>query len=147
VSLFEKRETLRGSFFNSLYALRVLGLGISPTTKRHITGAPYEQNFAALEDLVALAERHGTKVVLYNAPVNPAVSMFYEEEYAAHVARLAKLCADHAIPFADLATAVPAERWGYWIDGPDPIHFDEEAHRIMHGHLVEAFADSLLELR
>jgi hypothetical protein len=146
VALFKNRETLRSSFLNTLYALRAKGLGISPTTRRHITGAPYEQNIAALADLIDLAQRHGAKVMLYNAPVNPAVSMFYEDEYAGFVARLVEISSAKDVPFVDLAAAVPAERWGYWIDGPDPIHFDEQAHYLMRDHLVAAFAGPLLAL-
>jgi hypothetical protein len=146
VALFRRRETLRESFLGALYAVRVRGLGISPTSRRHIVGPPLAQNFAALADLISLARQRGTRVLLYNAPVNPAVSMFFEEEYGGYVARLAQLCREKGVPFADLATAVPAERWGYWIDGPDPIHFDEQAHRIMHDRLVEAFGPLLLSL-
>lgn len=133
VELFARREKLRGSFLELLYLTRVNLLHVTPTTRRHITGHPLEQSFAALTDLIELAQRHGARVALYNAPVNPAVDMFFPDEYAGFVERLRALCNERGVAFADLATAVPAERWGYWIDGPDPIHFDAQAHEIAAG--------------
>ncbi len=144
VELFQRRQKLKSSLFGSLYAVRVRALGISPTTRRHITGAPLEQNFAALEDLITLARSKGAEVFVYNAPTNPAVDMFYPDEYAAYLARLERLAAGHGASFADFGHAVPAEHWGYWIDGPDPIHFDDEGHAIIHHLLTERFAPLLL---
>jgi len=134
--LFAAREQRKASFLNMLYVMRVQVLGISPTTRRHITGAPLEQNLQALEDLIALAKRHGSEILLYNAPVNPAIDMFYPEEYEGYVNRLSALCGREKVPFADLFDAVPAELWGYWIDGPDPIHFSEQGHRVVHARLA-----------
>jgi lysophospholipase L1-like esterase len=145
VALFANREQRKASFLQTLYVLRVHLLGISPTSRRHIAGAPLEQNFEALEDIVALAKRHGTQVLVYNAPVNPAVDMFFPEEYAAYVQRLRALCAGEGIPFADLATAVPENLWGYWIDGPDPIHFNAEGHRVIHARLEAELLPDLAE--
>ena len=65
--------------------------------------------------------------------------MFYEEEYASYVKRLRRLAAAEATAFADLSDAVPGAQWGYWIDGPDPIHFDEEGHRTLAARLDDAF--------
>ncbi len=144
VTLFHQREKLKSSLLGALYALRVRGLGISPTTRRHITGAPLEQNLAALADLVALARSKGAKVFVYNAPTNPAVDMFYADEYRSYLDRTMALCAAHGATFADFGHAVPAEHWGFWIDGPDPIHFDDEGHAIIHRLLTEEFAPLVL---
>jgi hypothetical protein len=146
VPLYQDRAERRTSFLSALYSARVWGLGISPTTRRHITGAPFEQNIAALLDLILLARGSGSAVFVYNAPVNPVVDMFYPDEYEAYLARLSTICREHDVPFADLANAVPAERWGYWFDGPDPIHFDEHAHQVVHDRLFEAFSSGLLAL-
>jgi hypothetical protein len=29
----------------------------------------------------------------------------------------------------DFETIVPAERWGRWFNGPDPLHLGREAHK------------------
>lgn len=145
VSLFERRQQLRGAFLRLLYLARVHLLRISPTTRRHITGKPFEQNMAALKDLIELAQRHGARVVLYNAPVNPAIDMFFPAEYRGFLKRLRQLCATHAVPFADLADAVPREHWGYWIDGPDPIHFDAQAHRLVAEVLQRKLGPALIK--
>ena len=143
--LYRERQRRKESFLEFLYLARVAALRISPTTRRHITGQPLLANFAALRELARLARGAGARVYIYNAPVNPAVSMFYEEEYAAYLARLRDLAAAEGARFADLADAVPADQWGYWIDGPDPIHFDERGHRTLAGRLTEAFAADLAE--
>jgi lysophospholipase L1-like esterase len=70
--------------------------------------------------------------------------MFYEDEYRAYLVRLRELAAEQDARFADLADAVPAGQWGYWIDGPDPIHFDEQGHQTMARRLSEAFGADLL---
>lgn len=134
--LFRRREESKGFFLATLYAVRVRALGISPRTKRHIAGAPLEQNLAALEDLMALARERGARVLVYNAPTNPAVDMFFAEEYADYLERLAALAAKHGATFEDLGHAVPADHWGYLIDGPDPIHFDEIGHTMVHDKLL-----------
>jgi lysophospholipase L1-like esterase len=145
VPLYRQRESRKAEFLLDLYTIRVLGLGISPTTRRHILGQPLAQNFAAMTDLLRLARASGALVLVYNAPVNPAVSMFYEDEYRAYVERLRALAAAESAVFADLATAVPRDLWGYWIDGPDPIHVSEGGHGVIATRLDEAFGPRLAE--
>jgi hypothetical protein len=141
---YHYREERKASFLNSLYLLRVSGLRVSPTSRRHITGQPLEANTAALEDLVALALKSGARVFIYNAPINPAVSMFYESEYQEYLTRLRALAHREKVSFVDLAGAVPADQWGYWIDGPDPIHIAETGHRTLATALVDSFGEELL---
>jgi hypothetical protein len=145
VPLYRERESRKAAFLTDLYLLRVLGLGISPTTRRHILGQALTQNFAALTDLLRLARASGARVLVYNAPVNPDVTMFYEDEYLAYVDRLRSLAAAESAAFADLAAAVPRGMWGYWIDGPDPIHFSEGGHVLVAARLDEAFGPLLAE--
>jgi hypothetical protein len=147
VNLFRDREKYKAAFLDDIYMLRVSLLHVSPTSRRHITGLPYEENWSALVALVRLARSHGSRVLIYNAPVNPAVSMFYEAEYDSYVQRLVSLAGDDANGFVDLAHAVPAEDWGFWIDGPDPIHFNEQGHQAMADGLYAAFGPTLLSAR
>ena len=144
VPAFAHRFDRKVSFLATLYNLRVLTFRITPTTRRHIAGPPLEQSFAALADLIAEAKRHHAQVLVYNAPVNPAVDMFYPEEYAAYLKRLRALCSAENLVFTDLAETVPRELWGYWIDGPDPIHFNQEGHRIVNASLEREFLPSLV---
>jgi hypothetical protein len=137
--LYAKRQSHRTSFLNTLYLARVHALGISPTTKRNITGHPLAQNFEALEDLLDLAKNSGALIVVYNAPVNPGVDMFFKDEYEAYLARLTGLVESVGGHFADLGAAVEQEHWGYWIDGPDPIHFDERGHQELAVQFTAAF--------
>jgi hypothetical protein len=145
VPLFSQRADRRSHFLTMLYMARVHALGISPTTKRHITGEPLEVNFHALEDLIDMAVESGTTVLVYNAPVNPQISMFFEEEYAEYLHRLEALASNRGARLADLGDAVETAHWGYWIDGPDPIHFDEAGHAQLASRLADSFGSVLLD--
>lgn len=145
VPLYARRKDYKASFLLGLYSARVLALGISPTTKRHIIGQTFSSNWEALEDLVALARRHGARVFVYNAPTNPKVSMFYEDEYRDYIARLESLARSGDIVFADLGSAVSEGNWGFWVDGPDPIHFDREGHVELADALFAAFGGRISE--
>ncbi len=143
VPLYRRREEYKGSMLGCLYLTRVLLFNISPTTRRHITGTPLLDNFAALTDLVRLAKASGAGVYIYNAPVNPLVSMFYQEEYDAYLERLRRLAEAESASFANLPDIVPRDEWGYWVDGPDPIHFDEKGHQTLAARLDEAFGAAI----
>jgi hypothetical protein len=143
VPLYRRREEYKASMLGCLYLTRVLLFNISPTTRRHIIGTPLLDNFTALTDLVRLARASGASVYIYNAPVNPLVSMFYQDEYDAYLERIRRLAEAESAGFADLAAIVPSEEWGYWVDGPDPIHFDERGHRTLAARLDEAFGAAL----
>ena len=141
--LFAKREARKQNFLLALYFARVQALGISPTTRRHIVGQALHANMDALDDIVALAREHGAKVIIYNAPTNPSVSMFYEEEYEAYLSHIRALADSDGVFFADLGAAVSKEKWGYWVDGPDPIHFDRSGHVQLAESLAAAFLAAL----
>ncbi len=100
-------------------------------------------NFTALTDLVRLARASGAGVYIYNAPVNPLVSMFYQEEYDSYLERLRRLAEAESASFANLPDIVPRDEWGYWVDGPDPIHFDEKGHQTLAARLDEAFGAAI----
>jgi len=146
VPLYHARQQRKGNFLSVLYLLRVHMLQLRPTTKRHITGQPLAENLSALTDLVRLARASGAVTFIYNAPTNPAVSMFYEEEYRTYLDRLRALAKDESSYFADFSDAVPRDDWGYWIDGPDPIHFDERGHHTMAGRIDAAFGSQMAEV-
>ena len=141
--MFAERKMLKQSFLTGLYSARVLLLGISPTTKRHIAGQTFQANMDAFNDLVDLARGHGATVLIYNAPTNPDVSMFYADEYERYLASLRETAARTGAAFFDLGDAVSSENWGYWIDGPDPIHFNRQGHVELAAHLYGAFASAL----
>ncbi|MEP7127185.1 MAG: SGNH/GDSL hydrolase family protein, partial [Byssovorax sp.] len=143
VPLYRRREEYKNNMLVCLYLARVLVFKISPTTRRHITGTPLLDNFTALTDLVRLAKSSGASVFIYNAPVNPRVSMFFQEEYDAYLVRLRALAEAESAGFADVANLVPGDEWGYWVDGPDPIHFDEQGHQTLAGSLDASFGAAL----
>jgi hypothetical protein len=129
VPLHRNSDGLRTAFLETLYYARVRTLHVNPTTRRHIAGAPLVSNFDALDTLVSLATESGATVLIYNAPQNPRVSLYYDDEYKAYLARLEALASAHHALYLDLATAVPASEWGRWLDLPDPMHVDERGHQ------------------
>lgn len=143
VPLYRRREEYKNNMLVCLYLTRVLLFKISPTTRRHITGTPLLDNFTALTDLVRLAKSSGASVFIYNAPTNPRVSMFFQEEYDAYLTRLGALAEAESAGFVDLANLVPSDEWGYWVDGPDPIHFDEQGHKTLADRLDAAFGAAI----
>lgn len=147
VPLYRRREEYKNNMFMCLYLTRVLVFKISPTTRRHITGTPLLDNFTALTDLVRLAKSSGASVFIYNAPVNPRVSMFFQEEYDAYMTRLAALAESESTGFVDLANLAPSDEWGYWVDGPDPIHFDEQGHKTLADRLDAGFGAAIASPR
>ena len=147
IPLYRRREEYKNNMFVCLYLTRVLLFKISPTTRRHITGTPLLDNFTALTDLVRLAKSSGASVFIYNAPVNPRVSMFFQEEYDAYLTRLGALAEAESAGFVDLESLVPSDEWGYWVDGPDPIHFDEQGHKTLADRLDAAFGAAITSPR
>jgi len=142
--LYQTRETTRADLLGLLYSARVKFLGIKPTSKRHIVGAPVASNLDALRDLLRLARSYGTRVYVYNGPVNPKLSMFYEDEYRATVDAVRAAALDASGEFLDLGGAVPEGEWGYWMGGPDPIHFAEQGHFTVARRLDEAWGTSFV---
>jgi hypothetical protein len=143
VPLYHERDTLRTELLEALYYARVRMLNVSPTSQRHINGPPLTANFEALERLIAIARADGAEVLIYNAPENPAVQLYFSEEYADYLTRLQRLVKEHGARFIDLANAIPAEQWGYWVDRPDPVHVDEQGHVTLARLLDEAWGPLL----
>lgn len=141
--LYRLRGERRATLENALFHLRIRAFGLRPAGRRHVLGPPLAQNLAALEDLVRLARTSGARVLVYNAPLNPAVPLFYDDEYREYLDRLRRLARSESATFADLADALPPERWGYWIDAPDAVHFDEAGHQILAERFEEALGPAL----
>jgi hypothetical protein len=97
-----------------LSQLRNHWLGIKPTTARKMIPGRFAKNWAALEATVALAKSHGTRVVIYVAPLRNDVQIPYDEtEYTTFKARLLSEFADiPGVTVKDLERVVANELWG-----------------------------------
>jgi hypothetical protein len=112
--MWEARPEARGQIFLLLYQLRNHLLGIKPTTARKMIPGRFAKNWAALEATVALAKSHGTRVVIYVAPLRNDVQIPYDEtEYTTFKARLLSEFADiPGVTVKDLERVVANELWG-----------------------------------
>lgn len=131
-TIWEKKHETKAQFLNLLYLLRVYLLKITPTTPRPLSGAAYETSVAALDRLATVCSDNGIELRLFLAPQNPTVRMWLtqadRDRYRGACSRLAE---KRGLKLVDLEDCVPDRLWGVWIDGPDPIHFGLEGHRVM----------------
>jgi hypothetical protein len=143
--VWHERSRQRGSFFDLLYSSRIYLLHVNPTTARSITGTRLWRSQAALKAIAQMCSEHGIRLFVFNAPVNPKVSLY---QTAGDLQRyrqiLSELEADYQVPVDDLERAIPAQLWGSWMNGPDPLHLGREGHRTMAGLMVQ-FLDSGLQ--
>ena len=127
----EKHEA-KGEFLNLLYLLRVYLLKITPSTPRPLGGAAYEGSLSALNAIAQQCQAAHIELRLFLAPQNPGARLWRteadRERYRGAAQRLAK---DYGLRMVDLEKSIPAEQWGVWIDGPDPIHFGLKGHETM----------------
>jgi hypothetical protein len=125
-----KHET-KADILDFLYLSRVYFLGITPTTRRPLGGS-YGMNMACLEGVAAKCRANGIVLKLFLAPQNPKAQLWRTEGDRAQYRTGARTIADrYGLALVDLENVVPAPDWGAWIDGPDPIHFGLEGHRLM----------------
>jgi hypothetical protein len=128
-TVFRSRATLKEYFTTTLYLIRVHLLGITPITKRSIGGATLATNVSSLERVGDLCRQNGIRLVLFNAPQNPSAPLYRTKMDRQNYSRIvADLSRQYAARYFDFEDSIPANMWGVWIDGPDPIHFGRAAH-------------------
>jgi hypothetical protein len=127
--LFKSRGDLKGELLDFLYLSRVNLLGITPTTKRSLSGATTTMNISSLDRIGELCRRNGIRLVFFNAPQNPDTPLYRtpadHQQYQEIVSQLVER---YATGYFDFENSIPAPMWGVWIDGPDPIHFGHAGH-------------------
>lgn len=126
------KHAAKADFLTLLYLLRVYALRITPSTPRPLAGAAYEGSVSALDEIASICKTVQIRLHFFLAPQNPKARMWRTEDdrqrYRGAALRLSR---NHSVPLVDLETMVPAEQWGEWIDGPDPIHFGIRGHETM----------------
>jgi hypothetical protein len=123
----------------TLYLCRVHLLKLKPSTPRGLAPAALVINRDALREVVRICRLHRVRLRLMNAPQNPRAPLYRNDadrqQYRAVVDVVAK---EFSIPVFDFEDRIPAEEWGSWVDGPDPIHFGLEGHRRMARLMIES---------
>jgi hypothetical protein len=144
IPVWPQRRRHRDSFYDLMYSARIYLLHIKPSTSRSIDGTRLWRSQAALEEVARTCRENGIRLVLFNAPVNPRVSLY---QSAADLERyrhfVAKLSADYGLSVHDLEAAIPGDLWGSWMNGPDPLHLGRQGHRLMASQMVRILEPAL----
>jgi hypothetical protein len=123
------RHYTKGDFLTILYLLRVHLLGITPTTPRSLDGQAVTASVQAFDEIGRIADERGIRINLLNAPQNPRAPLWRTRADRQHyLAIVDAFRAKHHAGMVDFENAIPADEWGYWADGPDPIHLGIRGH-------------------
>jgi hypothetical protein len=87
----------------------------------------------------------GVQMIFYIIPLNPqGDNPYVPSEYAAFKERCQAFCRQRHIPFANFENIVPAEKWGFFMGGPDFKHFRGAGHKITSAAILERFGPVLV---
>jgi hypothetical protein len=144
VPLVASRKDLNSQAQLKLFALRNKLLNIKPTSKRPMIQSRFDMNWQFLQMLTGLARENGVQVIFYIIPLNPqGDNPYIPAEYAAFKERCQNFCSQQNIPFANFENIVPADDWGFYLDGPDFKHFRGPGHKITAAAIIERFGPQL----
>jgi hypothetical protein len=136
---FQARSVLKAEFLTTLYLLRVNVLGITPTTKRSLSSVALAQSISALDRVGELCAQNHIKLEFFLAPQNPRAVLYRTDaDRRQYLDITAELARRYAWRSANLEDVIPADMWGVWVDGPDPIHFGRAAHARMAQAMIGA---------
>lgn len=129
---FRARSDHKNDIVDFLYRCRLFFLRLKPSTARSVTGARLLVARAAVEDAVKLAHEKKVQVFLFNAPVNPLVSLYRTpEDRASYQEFVARIAQQNGGPVYDFENVIGADHWGNLLNGPDPLHMGRAAHALM----------------
>jgi hypothetical protein len=143
--LWAARPEIRGQLMHNLYILRNMMLGIKPTSKRKIIRNRYQDNFEALEAILASANDAKITVLLYIVPLRSDIEVPYvASEYFQFKTDVASLAKTYHTAFFNLENLVPAELWGTKGSTSggvsqelDFMHFQAGGHKLLADQLAE----------
>jgi hypothetical protein len=126
----DRRQHHKSALVDMLYATRIHILRLKPTTARSISGPRLLRSQAALEAALELCRERNVRLVLFNAPVNPRVSLYRTQiDRGSYQQFLRALIERYDVPVYDLEALIPFENWGTWMNMPDPLHLGRTGHR------------------
>ena len=136
---FRSRARIKAEFESLLYLARVKLLGIKPTTRRSLGGAALQMSISSLRRVGALSRDNGVHLIFFNAPQNPNAPLYRNERDRQEYERIvAYLSTNYASSYFNFEASIPADMWGLWIDGPDPIHFGRAGHQRLADEMFKA---------
>lgn len=143
--LWAARPEIRGQLMLKLFILRNMVFGIKPTSKRKIIRSRYQDNFAALEGILASAKDAGITALLYIVPLRSDVEGPYvASEYFQFKTDVQLLAKKYHVAFFNLESLVPSELWGTKVSTTggvsqeiDFMHFQADGHKLLADKLAE----------
>jgi len=136
---FNRRWMIYESFLDVLVRCRTYFLHLGSAQKRSLTGSRINASRAALERLAQVCNASGMRMVLFQAPTNPDVSLYAtavdDQDYHGFAASLA---ARYGLKVFDFEHSIPARYWGMALNLHDPLHLGRDAHRLFAGQMILA---------
>jgi len=137
--LWNKRDSLRGEFFSSLYKLRNTIFSINEKTTRKIIKGPYIKNQKALKDILNLSLEKKIKVLVYIPPLRNDIKIPYDiKEYENFKAEVKIITDNYEIKFISFENIIQKEFWGFKNSTNlkkkqeiDFMHFKGEGHKLL----------------
>jgi hypothetical protein len=139
---FSERHNVKDTFLEMLYRGRLYFLRLKPSTPRSITGVRLIRSQAAVEEIARRCQESSVRLILFHAPLNPAVKLYRTPlDRKSHYAWIRGLATRYQLSVFDLENAIPAEDWGRLLNGPDPLHMGRKAHHEMAQRMAEILAN------
>src|SRR5262249_47022661 len=119
-------------------------LRIKPSNARSILGPQLTRSQTAVEAIAESCRAAGVRLAIFNAPVNPAVSLYRSpEDRSRYQGFIHTVTKRYGLPMADLESSVAAKLWGRQLNGPDPLHMGRAAHAVVADKIAPFLQDVL----
>jgi hypothetical protein len=127
---FDSRAEIKSSFVLLLTRCRIYFLHLGSARARSLTGGRIAASRMALEDLAEVCGRSGIRLILFEAPTNPAVPLYLTSEDDRQYHEFSRsLASRFGLKILDFEHSIPAGQWGMSLNVPDPLHLGREGHR------------------
>jgi hypothetical protein len=136
---FAARGNVYEASLDLLLRCRTYFFRIGSSTRRSLKGSRVDASRDALERTAQLCDASGIRLVLFQAPTNPATPLYAtpadDRDYHAFVTSLA---ARHGSKLFDFENSIPARQWGKTLNFPDPLHLSRAGHHILADRMISA---------
>jgi hypothetical protein len=138
IPVFRSRHEVKNSFVQMLYGGRVYLLRLKPSSPRSAPAVRLLRSQREVEEIIRVSRGGGVQPVFFVAPLNPEVRLYRtEQDRATYQEFLRTLAERDGVRVWNLENRLPERYWGRLMDGPDPLHFGREAHRVMAAAMAE----------
>jgi hypothetical protein len=136
---FNSRGAIKASFVLLMTQCRVYFLHLKSARARTLTGSRIAASRAALADLAEVCGQSGIRVILFEAPTNPAVPLYLTPDDDRQYHEFTRSVASRfGLKILDFEHSIPAGEWGMSLNVPDPLHLGREGHRRLAGLMCAA---------